>query len=414
MMRTLNNLLAVAIIAVAAVSLSVAVNHCAAERSGSSHTSLLLHRHRLARRQLDLLQLQQQRQISNNCLHDDYNNSARHIATILRGGGGGGGGGSSSGATTSKSKSNRAKVGREAEATSQSTSVTDDAASSSSIIVRGGAEESNKNSGDGSISLLGLTTTINPRALATLSMATCMSLHYLAYSLARPATMTLFTSSRLGFGNNVAAYPFAMTFISPVSFILLLFYGSVLSKFGPLLALKHTTLGCASILGLSSVLISKLDSQIIIEGGTTLSSPSPFVAILTRYIVGALFIFRESYVQLITSQHWSFISSVLTPNQSSKWFAPISGLTSVTSAFAALGVGKLSAMWGLPGVLGVAAVVLGGSVVFGEAAYSIAEKVSKLFMLLLLLLLLLFIWFVCYWRLFRTVYSSSRVFDYNT
>ena len=86
----------------------------------------------------------------------------------------------------------------------------------------------------------------------------------------------------------------------------------------------------------------------------------------------------------------------------------------MTSAFAALGVGKLSAMWGLPGVLGVAAVVLGGSVVFGEAAYSIAEKVSKLFMLLLLLLLLLFIWFVCYWRLFRTVYSSSRVFDYNT
>jgi len=159
-----------------------------------------------------------------------------------------------------------------------------------------------------------------------------------------------------------------MTFISPVSFVLLLFYGSVLNNLGPLLALKHTTLGCASILGLSSLLISKLDPQII-EGDTT-----SLLAILTRYTVGALFIFRESYVQLITSQHWSFISSVLTPNQSSTWFAPISGLTSITSAFAAMGVGKLSAVWGLQGVLGVAAVVLGGSVVFGEAAYGIAEK----------------------------------------
>jgi len=152
-----------------------------------------------------------------------------------------------------------------------------------------------------------------------------------------------------------------MTFISPVSFVLLLFYGSVLNNLGPLLALKHTTLGCASILGLSSLLISKLDPQII-EGDTT-----SLLAILTRYTVGALFIFRESYVQLITSQHWSFISSVLTPNQSSTWFAPISGLTSITSALAAMGVGKLSAIWGLQGVLG-------GSVVFGEAAYGIAEK----------------------------------------
>ena len=99
---------------------------------------------------------------------------------------------------------------------------------------------------------------------------------------------------------------------------------------------------------------------------------------LTKYIVGALFIFRESYVQLITSQHWSFISSVLTPSQSSTWFAPISGLTSITSAVAAMAVGRLSSMWGLQGVLGVAALVLGGSVVFGELAYSIAEKVSFL------------------------------------
>jgi len=156
-----------------------------------------------------------------------------------------------------------------------------------------------------------------------------------------------------------------MTFISPMSFLLLLFYGSVLNRQGPYLALKSTTIGCAVILGLCSALLAKLDP--LVESNANL-------ALLTKYIVGALFVFRESYVQLITSQHWSFISSVLTPNQSSTWFAPISGLTSITSAVSAMGVGKLSSLWGLQGVLGVAAVFLGGSVIFGEMAYSIADK----------------------------------------
>lgn len=242
--------------------------------------------------------------------------------------------------------------------------------SAAAVTVRGG-DKSNTSSSDSSsndnvVSILGIS--LKPQALATLSMATCMSLHYLAYSLARPATMTLFTSSRLGFGNSVSAYPFAMTFISPMSFVLLLYYGQVLNKHGPTLALKKTTLGCASILGLCALCLAKLDP--LVDGA------NPTIATITKYIVGILFIFRESYVQLITSQHWSFISSVLTPNQSSRWFAPISGLTSVTSALAAMGVGKLSSIWGLQGVLGVAAVVLGGSVIFGEMAYSIAEKVS--------------------------------------
>jgi len=233
-----------------------------------------------------------------------------------------------------------------------------------SVIVRGGDDKSSTSTSNNGISIFGLQPT--PQALATLSMATCMALHYLAYSLARPATMTLFTSSRLGFGGNKSAYPFAMTFISPMSFMLLLFYGKVLQKQGPYLALKTTTLGCASILGLASLTIAKLDK--LIDGNETITT-------ITKYIVGLLFIFRESYVQLITSQHWSFISSILTPSQSSKWFAPISGLTSITSALSAMGVGKLSNMWGLPGVLGLAATVLGGSVVFGEMAYNIAEKV---------------------------------------
>jgi hypothetical protein len=194
-----------------------------------------------------------------------------------------------------------------------------------------------------------------------------MSLHYLAYSLARPATMTLFTSSRLGFGNSRSAYPFAMTFISPMSLVLLLGYGAVLGKLGPLGALKATTLGCASVLLVSGLLIAKLDGMV---------ESHPTAKMITKYLIGTLFVFRESYVQLITSQHWSFLSSVLTPNQSSRWFAPISGLTSITSAVAAMGVGRLSQILGLSGVLVVAGLVLGVSLILGDVAYGIAERVS--------------------------------------
>jgi len=303
--------------------------------------------------------------------HPSLNNAAfRRMALIGRGGGScGDAGGMQIGVSFGEMLAE--KKGGQYHTIPTTTTAIGSSSSNPSVTVRGGGNKvasnksinDNNNDNDDSISILGLS--LNPKALATLSMAICMSLHYLAYSLARPATMTLFTSSRLGFGNSVSAYPFAMTFISPMSFLLLLFYGTVLNRQGPYLALKSTTLGCAAILGLCAALIAKLDP--LVETNASLAT-------FAKYVVGALFVFRESYVQLITSQHWSFISSVLTPNQSSTWFAPISGLTSVTSAVSAMGVGKLSGMWGLQGVLGVAAIVLGGSVIFGEMAYSIADK----------------------------------------
>ncbi|KAL3816570.1 hypothetical protein ACHAXA_003810 [Cyclostephanos tholiformis] len=214
----------------------------------------------------------------------------------------------------------------------------------------------------------------SPRARATLAMATCMSLHYLAYSLARPATMTLFTSSRLGFGGGggtSTAYPLAMTFISPVSFLLLLWYGVVLERYGPGEALTRTSLWCAAGLTGSGLLIGKLDDRITPSSSSTASTT---ITKFAKYVVGLLFVFRESYVQLLTSQHWSFVSSVLTPGESSTWYGPISGLTSITSALGAMGVGKLSGLIGLTGVLMVSGLALASSVWFGGMAYRIAEE----------------------------------------
>jgi len=230
--------------------------------------------------------------------------------------------------------------------------------------------------GDGNVSLLGLT--ITPEARATLAMALAMATHYGAYSFARPTTLSLFTSSSTGFGGDgtgrttAKAYPLAMGLVSPTSLLLLLGYGGLLERLGPRAALRRSTLYCSAVLGLASIVVHYLQNDD--AAATTAVVEFNGVSILP-YIVGALFVFRESYVQLITSQHWSFMSSVLTPAQSSTWFAPISGLTSLASAGAGMAVGSLvDSKLGLTGTLGTAAAMLALSTVMTESAYGISEK----------------------------------------
>jgi len=216
---------------------------------------------------------------------------------------------------------------------------------------------------------------LTPQGLSVLYMAIAMSLHYLSYSIARPTTVALFTSAKMGFAGNTAAFPLAMAFISPTSLSLLLLYGKILGRAGPRGAIRQTTFLVASMLGFAAVSID------ILSDGFGSNILIPFFGIakipLLQALVGALFIFRESYVQLLTSQYWSFMASILNPEQSAKWFSPISGLTSITSAIAGLGVTRVVETAGLPGALAVAGLFLLCSLIFTEKAYAIADKVSN-------------------------------------
>jgi hypothetical protein len=239
-------------------------------------------------------------------------------------------------------------------------------AQSATAILGGEQDEALDN-----MSLLGLS--IPPEGRAVLCMASAMAIHYLAYSLARPSTIALFTSKQVGF-KNPAAYPLAMAFISPMSLCLLLLYGKMLDQHGPRGALKQTTMLCGGTLIVAAAAIKVLRDKM--NGGPTISmfgSNFPLIKIL----VGVLFIFRESYVQLLTSQHWSFMASVLNPSQSATWFAPISGLTSILSAVAGLLTSKLINAVGLAGVLCLAGFFLFLSLFFSERAYAISQKVSR-------------------------------------
>mmetsp|Transcript_8339 Transcript_8339/g.20593 ORF Transcript_8339/g.20593 Transcript_8339/m.20593 type:complete len:565 (+) Transcript_8339:156-1850(+) len=197
-------------------------------------------------------------------------------------------------------------------------------------------------------------------------MALAMACHYLGYSLARPVTVALFTSKATGYPDSPGAFPFAMAFVSPISLCLLFAYGSILQKRGPRGALERTTLYCASAILGSSAAIEFAQRTNAVVWKTSIP--------LVKLISGPLFVFRESYVQLLTSQFWSFMASVLTPNESAKWFAPIAGLTSIASVMGGTAVSFLSERLKLSGTLACTGLALILSMLATGQAYSIAEK----------------------------------------
>lgn len=205
---------------------------------------------------------------------------------------------------------------------------------------------------------------ISPEGKSVLYMAVAMACHYLGYSLARPVTVALFTSASTGYAGFAAAFPFAMAFVSPASLLLLLGYGTILERLGPRGALTQSTLFCALFLSLAAAAIAVLNQTGLLIGGI------PAV----KFITGPLFIFRESYVQLLTSQYWSFMASVLTPSQSAKWFGPLAGLTSIASALAGVAVSPLVDRIGLSGALFGTGITLLLSLFGARAAYQVADQ----------------------------------------
>ncbi len=55
---------------------------------------------------------------------------------------------------------------------------------------------------------------------------------------------------------------------------------------------------------------------------------------ISKIFIFALFIFQSANVQFLYTQHWSFLGSVLTPEEGKVWFAPIAGIGSITSTLA--------------------------------------------------------------------------------
>lgn len=199
--------------------------------------------------------------------------------------------------------------------------------------------------------------TVTPRAQAVLFMAFAMAIHFAGYEFARSATLALFTSKSTGF-SAPAAFPLAMAMVTPVSFLFLIGYTRDLATNGPRLALRHSTLVSILTLTVSGILLLLFHDQML---------PS-------QIVVGLAFVFQNSYAHLLYTQQWSFLGSVMTPHEGSKWFASIAGLSSVMAACAGTVVSSLVTKLGLVGLLLCTSLTLCASLLCAERAYGISQE----------------------------------------
>lgn len=202
----------------------------------------------------------------------------------------------------------------------------------------------------------------SPRARSCLWMAVAMSLHFGGYEFSRSGVLALFTSSESGFSHH-AAYPFAMGLVTPASLLLLYWYGLLLKARGPRYALRTTKLLSVVAL-LSGTIILKLAGQ----GNPT---------VWTKLLVGILFVFQNSYGHLIYTQQWSFLGSVMTPTEGTKWFSAIAGICSIVCTFAGTLVHRLASVVGLLGLIQGTGATLLLSLLMADRAYQLSETVSS-------------------------------------
>jgi len=196
--------------------------------------------------------------------------------------------------------------------------------------------------------------------------------------------MALFTSDSLGFGHGndgggLSTLPMAVGCVSPFSVALLWFYAATLDRGGPSYALRTHTLICAGVQIVSGWILKAFDSYLEMEenGGAVVAVvenwPFSRVKAWSRPLLFALFVFQNAYVQLLYNQHWAFISSVLTPEEGNRVFAPIAGLGSIGSTLAAGMVSVFVARLGLIGLLHVSGASYIVSAILADVAFGMAR-----------------------------------------
>jgi len=237
------------------------------------------------------------------------------------------------------------------------------AAASSTTTALQQQQQSNNNDNNKNNSITSITKNMisssPPRVRACTYMASAMALHFGGYEFARSGALALFTSSDTGLVHP-SAYPLAMGLVTPVSLILLYWYGLMVKNKsgGPRQALRRTTLLAISMLTMSIVLLQLSTNGSMIQKG----------------IVALLFIFQNSYAHLLYSQQWSFLGSVMTPTEGAKWFSSIAGLSSLVCTITATCVPTLASTVGLKGLILGTSLTLTLSMPLADRAYALGEK----------------------------------------
>ncbi|VEU34715.1 unnamed protein product [Pseudo-nitzschia multistriata] len=207
----------------------------------------------------------------------------------------------------------------------------------------------------------------SPRARACILMAIAMSLHFGGYEFARSAALALFTSSETGF-THPSAYPFAIGLVTPTTLSLLYWYGTLLKADGPRKALRKTTTLVLAVLLLGDGLVAILSSP-------AFSGAHNSLTLLTQIAVSGLFVFQNSYAHLIYTQQWSFLGSVMTPTEGTRWFTFVAGFCSLVCTLTASSVQSIAdRSYGLVTLVFLTCATLGLSMICADKAYQLSSE----------------------------------------
>lgn len=188
--------------------------------------------------------------------------------------------------------------------------------------------------------------------LAALVMAAALALLFLGYESSRAASIALLAAKGTGLGSE--ALPFAVALGSPAGACVLYLYARSIKKNGAKYTLRVSNIFCVSMIG----------AMMWFSGTSTDGSPAEQVAVISFYI------FREIYVSLLSTQHWSFISSVLDSSMTSS-IVSFSGIVSISSAVGSVGVEWLVKLGGVKALLCMCLITTLISFGFSEVAYAI-------------------------------------------
>ena len=157
----------------------------------------------------------------------------------------------------------------------------------------------------------------------------------------------------------------AVGYASPFSVALLWFYAKTLDLGGPSYALyERRDTNCIWIDLRTFNHHLKMDET---------NCPLANAKLWDQTLLFLLFLFQNAYVQLSYVQHWTFISSVLAPEEGTKAFAPIAGLGSIGSTIAAGLVSVLVERVGLIGLLHMAGASYVVSALLADVAFETAR-----------------------------------------
>ena len=222
---------------------------------------------------------------------------------------------------------------------------------------------------------------LTPHQQSIVYMSLCMGIHFAGHELARAPIQSLFTSKQIGF-QNPAALPLAVGTVSPFSILVLVLYNRILKKFGPRLALNGSTMIYSSFLLMATFLLKYMrvhELDAVNKLGNLVNEVTHKDTItFGKLLIFGMFVVQSANVQFLYTQHWSFLGSVMTPEEGKVWFAPIAGVGSITSTLAAGNVKYFVDKMGLLGLLSTAAITIGASAFFADKAYGISRKVCSM------------------------------------